>query len=296
MALVLRNGLFLLALLLSPLVQAGESSRLPLWEAVGKEGTVYLFGSVHVCNNECFPLPAAVTKRVEASQSLVVELDPRTPALQEKLVNAAMLPADQNLAKSMPASEWQNLSAALRQLGVPAENFTQMRPWMVETVITLLVAQQNGMNPDQGVDVNLITEAGQANRPVEELETLDEQIEAISAGTEKEHQEALHELATMVRQQKLAGYLQSLIRAWKQGDTAQIDKLMRLGMPSGSSMEQAIFTVRNERMAERIDQKMKASPHTRFVVVGVGHLVGKNSVPNLLAKRGYRVRQLTTAD
>lgn len=292
----LRRSLVLLLLLISPLVQAADKGRLPLWEARNELGTIYLFGSVHVCNASCFPLSEAVTSRLRASDTLVVELDPRTPALQDKLVAAAMLPPGQTLPQLMTANDWRELESAVRALGVPPESLTQMRPWMASTVLSLLIAQQNGLTPESGIDVTLISYADKNKMKLEELETLDEQITAMNAGTEREQRTALRELATMVRQKKLGGLLRDLVEAWKTGDSLKIDRLMRVGMPAGSSMEKAVFSQRNIRMAERIEARMKQDPRARFVVVGVGHLVGANSVPEILSKHGYSVRQISADD
>ncbi|WP_018609235.1 TraB/GumN family protein [Uliginosibacterium gangwonense] len=292
----LRNSLVLLFLLISPFVQAADKGRLPLWEARNELGTIYLYGSVHVCNASCFPLPEAVISRLRASDTLVVELDPRAPALQEKLVAAAMLPPGQTLPQLMTTNDWRELESAVRGLGVPPESLTQMRPWMAGTVLSLLIAQQNGLTPESGIDVTLIAYADKNKIQLEELETLDEQITAMNAGTDREQRTMLRELATMVRQKKLAGLLKDIVEAWKTGDSLKLDRLMRVGMPAGSSMEKALFTQRNARMAERIEAHMKQDPRARFVVVGVGHLVGANSVPEILSKHGYSVRQISADD
>jgi len=289
----LRHSLVLLFLLISPLVQAADKGRLPLWEAHNELGTIYLYGSVHVCDAHCFPLPEAIMSRLRASDTLVVELDPRTPAAQEKLVQAAMLPPGQTLPQLMTQNDWRELESAVRGLGVPPESLTQMRPWMASAVLTLLIAQQNGLTPESGIDVTLMSYADKNKIKLEELETFDEQIAALNAGTEREQRTALRELATMVRQKKLGGLLKEMLDAWKTGDSLKLDRLMRVGMPAGSSMEKAMFSQRNIRMAERIEAHMKQDPRARFVVVGVGHLVGANSVPEILTKHGYSVRQIS---
>ena len=66
-------------------------------------------------------------------------------------------------------------------------------------------------------------------------------------------------------------------------------------LPPDTEIARALIERRNLRMAERLNSKMQ-DRRSRFVVVGVGHLVGPQSIPALLAKRGYRVRQLGTAD
>jgi len=53
-----------------------------------------------------------------------------------------------------------------------------------------------------------------------------------------------------------------------------------------------MFKNRNEAWAETLDLEMQGSG-VDFVAVGAGHLVGEDSVPQMLMERGYKVEVLT---
>ncbi|GAB2902835.1 TraB/GumN family protein [Uliginosibacterium flavum] len=285
-----RKWLLLALCMWSTLAQAA-GERLPLWEATNARGTVYLFGSIHVCNASCFPLPEAALRRLDASQTLVVELDPQRPEAQTKLMAAAMLPAGQRLSSRLSVADWRALQGAAAGLGLPGEALETMQPWMAGTVLSLLGAQQAGYEVSQGIDLALMQRARVQGLGLEELETIDTQITALSAGSEREQREALRLTIKQLQTGRVRPILDAMVRAWQTGDAVALSRLMREGMPSGSSLSRALIEDRNASMAATIAQSMQDG-RTRFVVVGAAHLLGAEGIPALLGKRGYRVRQL----
>lgn len=289
----LKSWLTLGLVFFAALAQAAD--RLPLWEAQSAQGTLYLFGSIHVCKASCFPLPGAALKRLKGSQALVVELDPQNPEVQTKLLMAAQLPAGQSLEKLLSSGDWRAFKDTSAQLGMPVEVLAGMQPWMAGTVLTLMAAQRSGFETAQGVDLALMAEAAESGLPLEELETAEEQIAAFSAGGAEAQRKSLRQSVDLLHSGRLAPYLEHLLQAWRAGDASRLQSLLAETLPPDTEIARALIERRNLRMAERLDRKMQ-DRRPRFVVVGVGHLVGPQSIPALLAKRGYRVRQLSTAD
>jgi len=288
---------FLAVLLLVGSASAlAAEGRLSLWEARSPQGaTVYLFGSVHVCNASCFPLPQAVLKRLDSSRKLMVEIDPQRADAQQKLLAVAMLPAGQKLSSRMGAAQWRALTDASGKMGLPAEMLETMRPWMVDMMLSLGAAQQMGYDVAQGIDLNLMQRAKERGLGLEELETVDAQVAAVSGGSEQEQIQALNRSVEQLRDGRMGGYLNDMIRAWQTGDSTGLDRLVHETMPERDTLTKMLIDQRNQVMASGIAQKM-ADGQPRFVVVGVAHLVGTAGVPELLRKRGYQVRQLGTAD
>lgn len=274
---------------------ASASTLLPLWEAKGPHGRLYLFGSIHVCTTECLPLPQAVTRRLAASRGLVVELDPRKAEVQGELMRAGSLPAGQRLPDVLPEEDWRLIETLASRAGLPVEMLAGMRPWLASTMLVLTLAQQSGFDVTQGVDLAIMTQAGQLGLPIEELETAAEQFAAFNAGSPAEQRQALHLGLEQMRDGLLPEYLRDLLKAWQTGDMASAQRLIEEGMPRGSELARALIDVRNERMASRLVKRMRDG-RSRFVVVGIGHLAGANGVPALLAKRGYTLRQLSADD
>ena len=51
-----------------------------------------------------------------------------------------------------------------------------------------------------------------------------------------------------------------------------------------------LITKRNDKMAQKIESCLK-SDSDYFVVVGAGHVIGRDGIADLLEKRGYKVIQ-----
>lgn len=291
----LRGALAVLAGWLACGSALAAKPQLPLWEAQGPQGKLYLFGSVHVCHAGCLPLPPAALKRLAASRALVVELDPRRPDTQTKLLHAAVLPNGQQLADQLSAEDWQRVQALAGHLAVPVEYLKGFQPWMVTLVLTLTAAQRAGFDVAQGIDLSLMAEAEQRSIPVDELESIEEQIAALAAGGASAQQEAFRLALNQLEDEHVARYLGALIQRWQAGDAAGLKRLMDESVPADSAVTRALIDERNVTMADRLVTRMQ-DRRDRFVVVGVAHMLGPRGVPALLAKRGYRVRQISAGD
>ncbi|MDB6032983.1 MAG: TraB/GumN family protein, partial [Verrucomicrobiales bacterium] len=78
--------------------------------------------------------------------------------------------------------------------------------------------------------------------------------------------------------------------AWQTGDAAGLDKLMVEDMRKYPDLYKKLLLERNQRWVKKMDGYLKADKDV-FVVVGALHLVGKDSVVEMLRAKGYNVEQ-----
>lgn len=276
---------------------AGE--RLSLWEvtptAAGARGKVYLFGSIHVCGNVCYPLSRSVTRRFEAAPTLAVELDPLSPDVSARMMKEAQLPAGQSLSDRMSSADRRRYEQVMARLGLPGEVFMNMRPWMVATVITLMAAEQEGYSATQGIDMWFVSRARESGKRVLELETAERQLAALTGGSEAEQIEQLRVTLQLVERGQMKPYFDRMRTAWQTGDMAALDAVMSETMSGDSSWREALLDRRNEEMVVTMAQWL-ARGETVFAVVGAGHMIGEKGLPALLAGKGYKVRQLADGE
>src|SRR5262245_9182054 len=79
---------------------ARAESRDFLWKVSGATGAVYLVGSVHLLNQDFYPLSAGLEKAFKESDLLVEEVDLAeltAPQAQLQMLSRGMLPSDQTL-------------------------------------------------------------------------------------------------------------------------------------------------------------------------------------------------------
>ena len=73
---------------------AAAAGPLFLWELKDAGGALrgWLYGTIHVCDASCFPLPVPVREALAAADGLALELDPADPSLGPALARAGLLP------------------------------------------------------------------------------------------------------------------------------------------------------------------------------------------------------------
>lgn len=273
---------------------ASAAERIYMWEAKGRGGTAYLFGSVHLCRADCFPLPDAVIKAADSAPALALELDPERPGLQEQLLKRALYPAGETLQRDLSPQLIADLHAALARAGIPPEPLMHMRPWMVGTTLTALAAVQAGYDAQQGIDLWLLKRARAQAKPVIELETADEQLASLDGLPREQQEQMVRQAVALVGDGSLAGFVGEMVDAWRKGDPDRLYKLSRKGLESEAQAERllsALVTERNGKMANRIADAV-AQKGGVFVVVGALHLAGADSVLERLKAKGFEVRQV----
>ncbi len=88
--------------------------------------------------------------------------------------------------------------------------------------------------------------------------------------------------------------MDSILKAWKNGDAGGIQSVLEKSMRGDADMTsiaEKMFYGRNRDMTSKIERFLKTEK-TYFVVVGAGHLVGKDGIVEILKTRGYRIEQL----
>jgi len=79
--------------------------------------------------------------------------------------------------------------------------------------------------------------------------------------------------------------------AWSSGDADKLDAITRETTKTPEQITRAILQDRNPHMADTAEQFLKGKEQA-FLVVGAAHLVGKEGVAAILARRGYKVEQV----
>lgn len=284
------------AVMLALLVCAASALAAPgLWSVSDGQGRVraYLFGTIHLCSAECFPLPGEVRWALERSDRLVLELDVADPQVVSTVVTAGMLPEGQRLNALLPPDLVHELAHAAERLQVPAETLQGMQPWFAATVLVSTAAARAGYTADAGVDMALQGMARRAGKPLVSLESAERQVRAMSAGGEVAQREALRQTVDMINSGDITDYIARMMAAWRDGDGDRLLALMGEGMDAQTvePLMQDLIVARNQEMAQRIDALL-GEPGAIFVAIGSGHLYGTQSVPDQLMRLGWRVDRL----
>ena len=86
--------------------------------------------------------------------------------------------------------------------------------------------------------------------------------------------------------------MDEMVQAWRVGNNAELEELFVAEMRSEApALYDTLLLQRNLKWIPLIDQ-MLLDGDTEFVLVGSAHLVGEDGLLELLAKKGYEIRQL----
>ncbi|MEJ2299413.1 MAG: TraB/GumN family protein, partial [Woeseiaceae bacterium] len=146
-----------------------------------------------------------------------------------------------------------------------------------------------GFDPMLGVEMTMTARATADGKPIEGLETVDEQLAFLDELPIAAQREML--LQTLLEGADLEMSIDTLIEAWRNGDTATLERELLSGIEDQDELHEALIVQRNRRWASTIGSWLD-DEQDYLVVVGALHLVGENGVPALLDHAGFEIQQL----
>jgi len=268
------------------------------WEAQSENGArLFLLGSVHIGDGRELVLDPRIEKDWAEAQELVVELDTTTlsPVDAVDATNRfGLLPRGTTLRDVVNPDTYKQVAKYMKQREYPIERVDRMRPWLVAQVVTQLEYAAAGLEAENGVDVAMMRRAT-GRKGIVPLESLEEQA-ALFAGLPAPLQEKM--LVEILREaQALLAVTRATLAAWEQGDEATLSGLLFSNASGDAALTEfyeRVFYGRNRAMTDRL-VTISADGRPRFVVVGTGHLIGSQGIPELLAQRGFRVERVGSA-
>jgi len=270
-----------------------------LWrlEAPGAAKPSYLYGTIHVPDDQVLALPSAVRQALVASDALYTEV-PMDPAMQLRMAPMIMLPEGKTLKDVLPVELYSRLDKLFTQKGLPFAPLSKFKAWAIATQVTLLdhIFEFAAKQP---LDMQLYLNAQSLGKQVGGLETLEEQVAVFDGLSTEEQVRMLRETLDMLDEFKRQGRdaIRELVQAYLGGDE---DKLLQAVMesydptdPLDQKVMKRLLSDRNQRMAERIAARIQAAPDKgMFFAVGAAHLLREDGVGRLLEARGYKLARL----
>ena len=296
--------------------EADDRGKYPLWKVEGKQNTVWLLGSVHALPESAHPFPEAFDEAYRSSQNLVFEIDMSSMAMMQVigLFTQAMLPAGQTLEDVLEPETMELLRPRLGKLldgisgqlgdmsGMMPEGSAEMpleldpemmegmlmrmQPWFIGFLIQSGEATREDYRPEYGVDLHYMTKAREDGKDVSGLESFDDQISVFRrlAGDDPDS----YLMAILQQSDTVMTDIDAVVEAWKRGDLEELERLVSGELKKDPEVNRLLLTDRNENWIPHIERFLRDSENY-LVVVGAGHLIGDNSVVELLRERGYRV-------
>jgi uncharacterized protein YbaP (TraB family) len=259
----------------------------PIWSIAG--GEVTLFGSVHLLSEgtswKTPRLVDALSRADEVWFEIPFDAAAQSEAGSEALRRGVLAP-EQALSKLLPPDLWAQVVETGAAQGITAAQLDRLQPWLAEITLATTYLARRGAREALGVERQLY-EATPAAAEKKAFETPAQQIGFFADASLADQVASLRETLREIAEEPDS--FDRLAAAWSAGDVAVIEadavEDLRRDAPG---MYERLVAARNRRWTEEIARLVKQKRRI-LIVVGVGHLVGPDSVPALLRRRGVAV-------
>jgi uncharacterized protein YbaP (TraB family) len=261
-----------------------------IWIVKGPHATVYLFGTIHALQKTDTWHSPKIDAAIQASQTLWLEIPnvDDTASMQPLVMQLGMDQAHPLSTKLTP-DQLAKLTKAANSVGVPGGEamFETFKPWLAALTLSIAPLMQAGYDPSTGVEIELKPEFVKANKPVKGFETAEQQMHYLADMPEKAQVDFLS--SELDDFDSAVDKFKQLLAAWSAGDVDTLDKLNNAEFRDKyPDLFQILVIKRNQGFTTQIQDLLKGDGIS-FVAIGAGHLVGKEGVPAMLEKQGYKV-------
>jgi len=288
--------LVLLTIGLGPFLRAEEarnsaSTRHSLWKIQGKQNTVYLLGSIHMLKKENYPLPETVEKAFTNSSTVVFETDLSAVedlTLALSMMNKGQLPEGQTLQDVLSPEIYQSFTNRASQTIMPVEMLARFTPGMAATTLEGLEMMKLGFDPEYGIDMHFFRAARSAGKQIVPLESVDFQLGLLNGLSKEEGNWFMKQ--TLKDLDNVKADSTEMVKYWETGEGDKLAQMLDKGMKESASIYKRLITDRNRTWLPKIEELARGDKNA-IVIVGAGHLVGKEGLAELLRKEGLKVTQ-----
>jgi len=287
---LLRSAAALVAALLAPALpaRAPAPARPGLWMLADKDTKIYILGTVHVLPKGFVWRNGVIDKAMAESQSLTLEtvLDKDPESVSRVLLTTGMAKDAPPLADRVPAAKRAMLTALMAKSGIPTALLDKMKSWSAAVVLTSASFAEIGLKPgEEGVEPEVTRLFREAKKPVDGLETVDQQLGFFDQLPEAAQRKFL--VSTLDDPKKARAEFALMVKAWAKGDVDAIARAFSEEPEFTPELRELLVVKRDRAWADALIKRLE-TPGTSFVAVGAGHLAGPASVQAMLAAKGYK--------
>jgi uncharacterized protein YbaP (TraB family) len=260
------------------------------WRITSRSGgEVALLGSMHVLRAADHPLPASVDALYDGADTLVLELDlDDIDAMQQQttLLGAAVLPQGTVLRDVLDAEVYRLAEQRSSELGIDLTLLQRFEPWLVAITMLDQGIRRLGFEAERGIEQYMTAKARRDGKEIVGLESLETQVGIFDGLTPKEQQSMLEQ--TLQELSLADRTMADMALAWREGRLDELAADLLGDFDDFPGLYPTLVTNRNRNWVTEIE-RMLDDGGRYLVVVGALHLVGEDSVIELLEERGHDV-------
>ena len=265
-----------------------------LWQIQSNTNINYILGSIHFLKKEMYPINEKIENAFEESDVLVVEANLSNDKIAEAtllIMQRGMYAGDETLKKNISERTYILAEKKLKEYGIDISNFKKFKPWLLAMTITSFELMKLGLDPNFGIDKYFLDKAFN-RKEILELEGAEFQVNLLDSFSAEQQDKFL--FYTLNETSKSKKQVEEMVKAWSEGNAFDMEKILYENIqkfPGLKYIYKKLIDDRNKKMADKIVSFLKRGKKF-FIVVGAGHLVGKNGIIQLLRNRGVNLTQL----
>lgn len=283
----------------------GENAPSPaVWLVTDPESgnSMKMMGTIHIVPESEKLVPDYVMDIYNECDSVAVEYDvskvQTDMVIQFKYLSYFLLNDGTLITDHISAEAYEQAKAYLTEIGYYNETFDSYNAAYWESLLSSAsIMTIEGMK-DTGIDTYFIGLAKQDGKKVLNIEALEDQMNAITASTDRLCEFNILEFMKLEEGEFEESFME-LYNIWASGDVEAYLELEGEGMEDYpeeiladyETYNEAMLTNRNIGMAERAKEYLKNGENV-FYMVGFAHFCGEGSVIDLLEKDGYTVERI----
>ena len=266
------------------------------WEIRGNNGSIYVLGTIHVADKSFYPLERNVLRAFDKADRLVseiggkAELEAFTAELQTIVIKNINADPKKSLLKVLSEDE---LAFLYEMIGDDAvHQLALFNPWILNTILSQFLMAKVGLDAGAGIDMYLMQRA--ENKKIEALDTVEQQIAALSYGTFDDQlailKDSIQALRNIDKSMKEIHKIRDLYLSNNRKALSALLVELLLEVPSSFSEKKAqayidaLLTDRNRIWAQKFDSYLREGGNT-FVFAGAAHFLGKTSVFEIMRQK-----------
>ena len=280
---------FCLVLLVSACSNADAPDGPAMWKLETEQTTIYFLGSFHLLDPDLDWRDDRIEHALNEADAVFFEIDDREAneeAMQQEMIRMSMLPPGESLKAMLDPQVYADLEKTASRYGLDVGTMDGMKPWFVAISLSVMEMLIQGHSPDAGVDKTLFDDAEARGIPIRAFETVQEQLEIIDSLSRTDPNVLI--VDTLRYLDEDSTLLEDMVQAWLEGDTDTIAALTLGDFEKYGEAYNVFLTDRNRAWVKELDARIRQGG-TYFVVVGAGHLVGPDSVIQMLLDKGHAV-------
>lgn len=258
-----------------------------LYRADWDDRSIWLLGTIHMVADEETTLSETSKQAIGDSDHVWLELAPAELEAAGPLFMQAAARQGDTLESQLSEATWEDVVELGAEFGLQEQQLNNFQAWFLQITFVVQTMMREGLDPTNGIDMQVMEITHDANTDIRGLETAQRQLDALKQAQgeagEQEIIETMFEEIDLAKQQVV-----DMEQYWQDGDLdALMDMITEYMAPE---MVEELLEKRNQEWVKILNEE--ATSGTHFVAVGAGHLGGEQGLIKLLEQQGATVEKV----